>query len=139
MVVVTTESELNRNDVSPYYWLPCSIISGLLTIYTLVYASVYTSGFESTCKQYREALLKEIQGVGNIVPVIKGRLSCSAIFDFMDYLVESISYERRKYGRINSAICFYFTLIFSWMTVIALLLITIINIVQMRRTRPVRI
>lgn len=139
VVVVTTESELNRNDVSPYYWLPCSLISGILTIYTLVYASIYTSGFESTCKQYREALLKEIQGVGNIVPVIKGRLSCSAIFDFMDYLVESIRYERRRYGRINSAICFYFTLIFSWLAVIALLLITVINIVQMRRTRPVRI
>lgn len=139
MVVVTTESELTDNDISPYYWLPTSIIACIMALYTLVYASIYTDGFEVTCKQYREALLKEIQGVGNIVPVIKSRLSCSAIFDFMDYLVESISYERRRYGRINSSICFHLTLIFAWLAVFAWILIAIINIVQTRRTKAARV
>ncbi|XP_065367557.1 uncharacterized protein LOC135960240 [Calliphora vicina] len=139
MVVVTTESELTDNDISPYYWLPTSIIACFMAIYTLIYASIYTDGFEVTCKQYRESLLKEIQGVGNIVPVIKSRLSCSAIFDFMDYLVQSSSFERRKYGHINSSICFHLTLIFGWIAVFGWIFIAIINIVQTKRTRPARV
>ncbi|TDG48713.1 hypothetical protein AWZ03_004825 [Drosophila navojoa] len=112
MVVVTTESELSSDGLSPYYWLPATVISVIMAIYQLIYAAIFTDGFEVTCKQYRESLLKEIQGVGNIVPVIKARLSCAAVFDFMDFLVESISYERRRYGRINTAACLYFTLDF---------------------------
>lgn len=139
MIVVTTESELSDNDINPYYWLPTSIIACFMALYTLVYASIFTNGFEVTCKQYREALLKEIQGVGNIVPVIKSRLSCSAVFDFMDYLVESISYERRKYGRINSSICLHLTLIFAWIAVIGWITIATINIVQTKRTKPARV
>ncbi|KAI9584943.1 uncharacterized protein LOC119634400 [Glossina fuscipes] len=139
VVVVTTESEVTDNDISPYYWLPVTITASVNFVYTLIYASIFTDGFEVTCKQYRETLLKEIQGVGNIVPVIKSRLSCSAIFDFMDYLVESISYERRKYGRINSSVCFYMCLICAWIAVIAWFSICLINIIQTRRTKPARI
>lgn len=139
MIVVTTESELGDNDISPYYWTPASIIACIMFVYTLVYASIFTDGFDATCKEYRLALLKEIQGVGNIVPVIKGRLSCSAIFDFMDYLVESYSYERRKYGRINSSICFHLTLIFSWIAVFGWIVISIVNIVQTKRTKAARV
>jgi len=105
MIVVTTESELTPDGLSPYYCkyihckkidifndcsflgLPATVISVIMAIYQLIYASIFTDGFQVTCKQYRESVLKEIQGVGNIVPVIKARLSCSAIFDFMDFLV----------------------------------------------------
>ncbi|XP_037954525.1 uncharacterized protein LOC119685436 [Teleopsis dalmanni] len=139
MIVVTTESELTDSSISPYYWTPAAIISCVMALYTLIYASIFTDGFEVTCKQYREGLLKEIQGVGNIVPVIKGRLSCAAIFDFMDYLVESMSYERRKYGRINSAICFHLTLICAWLACLSWIVITVVNIVQTRRTRAARV
>jgi len=139
MIVVTTESEMTDNGLSPYYWTPAITISLIMGVYTIVYASVFTDGFEVVCKQYREALLKEIQGVGNIVPVIKSRLSCAAVFDFMDYLVESISYERRKYGRINSAVCFYFTLICSWLACFGWIVISIINLVQGRKTREARV
>lgn len=110
-----------------------------MAIYQLIYAAIFTDGFEVTCKQYRESLLKEIQGVGNIVPVIKARLSCAAVFDFMDYLVESISYERRRYGRINTAACLYFTLILSWFTLFGWIIISVINIVNLRRTRSARV
>lgn len=139
MIVVTTESELTDNGVSPYYWLPTSIIACIMALYTLIYAAIFTDGFEVTCKQYREALLKEIQGVGNIVPVIKSRISCSAVFDFMDYLVTTISNERRKYGRINSSICFHLTLVFAWFAVVGWIAIATINIVQTRRTKASRV
>ncbi|XP_023178023.1 uncharacterized protein LOC111604261 [Drosophila hydei] len=139
MVVVTTESELTSDGLSPYYWLPATVISVIMAIYQLIYAAIFTDGFEVTCKQYRESLLKEIQGVGNIVPVIKARLSCAAVFDFMDYLVESISYERRRYGRINTAACLYFTLILSWFTLFGWIIISVINIVNLRRTRSARV
>lgn len=139
MIVVTTESELTDNGVSPYYWSPAALVASIMAVYTLIYASIYTDGFEVTCKQYREALLKEIQGVGNIVPVIKGRLSCTAIFDFMDYLVESITFERRKYGRINSSICFTTALVCAWFAVIFWICIAAINIIQSRRTKVARV
>lgn len=105
----------------------------------MIYAAIFTDGFEETCKNYRESLLKEITGFGNIVPVIKGRLSCSAVFDFMDYLVVTVSYERRKYGRINSSICFYMTLIFAWFAVFGWIVIAIINIVQAKKTKAARV
>lgn len=139
MIVVTTESELSDNGISPYYWIPALTIAGIMAVYTLVYASIFTDGFEVTCKQYREALLKEIQGVGNIVPVIKGRLSCAAVFDFMDYLVESVSWERRRYGRINTAVCLYMGLISAWLAVFAWIGIIVINTVQMKKTRGARV
>ncbi|XP_030564275.1 uncharacterized protein LOC115765042 isoform X3 [Drosophila novamexicana] len=139
MVVVTTESELTPDSLSPYYWLPATVISVIMAVYQLIYAAIFTDGFEVTCKQYRESLLKEIQGVGNIVPVIKARLSCAAVFDFMDYLVESISYERRRYGRINTAACLYFTLVLAWFALFAWIAICVINIVNLRRTRAARV
>lgn len=139
VVVVTTESEISYDGISPYYWTPCSIIAVLLAVYNLVYASVFTAGYDVTCTQYRETLLKEIQSVGNLVHVIKSRLSCSAIFDFMDYLIESTSYERRIDGRINTAICIHFTLIFAWTAVLAWSAIATINIVQAKRSSPARV
>lgn len=163
MIVVTAESELTPDGLSPYYckfvlWslpicaslltydsfgsflgLPATVISVIMAVYQLIYAAIFTDGFEVTCKQYRESLLKEIQGVGNIVPAIKARLSCAAIFDFMDFLVESISYERRRYGRINTAACLYITLILSWFILFAWIIISIINVVNLRRTRSARV
>lgn len=157
---MTAESELTPDGLSPYYCkflimifplpltndsldsllgLPSTVISVIMTIYQLIYAAIFTDGFEVTCKQYRESLLKEIQGVGNIVPAIKARLSCAAVFDFMDYLVESISYERRRYGRINTAACLYITLILSWFVLFAWIIISIINVVHLRRTRSARV
>ncbi|KAH8383872.1 hypothetical protein KR009_010953 [Drosophila setifemur] len=139
MIVVTTESDLTPDGLSPYYWLPATVISIIMAVYQLVYSAIFTDGFEVTCKEYRESLLKEIQGVGNIVPVIKQRLSCAAVFDFMDYLVESISYERRRYGRINTAACLYFTLVFAWLALLAWLIICVINVVHLRRTKAARV
>ncbi|XP_075159561.1 uncharacterized protein LOC142232778 [Haematobia irritans] len=139
MIVVTTESEITANDVSPYYWMPTSIIACIMAIYTLVYSSIFTDGYHVTCKHYREALLKDIQGIGNIVSVIQGRLSCSAVFDFMDYLVYNDNPERHRYGRINSAICFNLTLVFGWLAVISWIAIAVINIVQTRRTKAARV
>lgn len=138
MIVVTSESELNHNSISPHYWVPSAVLSCVMSVYTLVYASIYTDGFETTCKAYRETLIKEIQGSGNIVPVVKARLSCAAIFDFMDYLVESTKWEHRRYGRINSAACYYMALVSAWVMVFAWIWISVVNILNARRTRSIR-
>ncbi|XP_055372241.1 uncharacterized protein LOC129606145 [Condylostylus longicornis] len=140
VVVVTTEAEMLYNEISPNYWKPATVVSCFMLLYMLVYSSIYTDGFETSCKQYRETVLKQIQGFGNIVPVIKGRLSCAAIFDFMDYLEkEIVTWDRRRYGRINSAACFYITLVGAWMIVFSWLIITVINIIQLRRSRALRV
>ena len=133
MIVVTTESDvINYNSVSPHYWVPASVISTVMSLYTLIYASIYTDGFETSCKQYRDTLLKEFSGIGNIVPIVKGRLSCASIFDFMDYLQEDISFERRRYGRINTASCLYISLVGAWCCCFAWIAISFINIVQLQ-------
>lgn len=138
MIVVTTESEMTNNGISPYYWTPAAVISCVMFLYTLVHASIFTDGYKTTCEQYRLTLLKELQGVGHIVGIIKGRLSCGSVFDFMDFLVRSDRYERRRYGQIHTATCLYFALIGTWMAVFAWLCISIINIVQSRRSKHAR-
>jgi len=140
VIVVTTEAEMLYNAISPNYWVPASVISCILSLYMLIYASIFTDGFETSCKQYRETVLKQIQGFGNIVPVIKGRLSCGAIFDFMDYLEkEVITWDRRRYGKINTAACMYIALISAWMIVFSWLFISVINIIQSKRSQKLRV
>lgn len=86
MIVMTAQSEDSFDDISPYYWVPLGIIAIFMTIYMIVHASIYTAGYEISCRQYRQELVKYMQATGPMVQAIQGRLSCNAIFDFMDYI-----------------------------------------------------
>lgn len=51
---LTIEQELHELDtISPYYWMPTTVIAVVLLIYSIVHASILTDGFFKTCKQYR--------------------------------------------------------------------------------------
>lgn len=83
IITMTTRTELTEDSVSPYYWIPASTVSVIMAIYTIVHASIYTDGFLRSCKQYRYELTKYMQATGNLVGAIQGRISCTAVFDFM--------------------------------------------------------
>lgn len=85
-IVMIAQSEDQFDDISPYYWVPLGIIATFMSIYMLVHASIYTAGYEISCRQYRQEIVKYMQATGPVVQAIQGRLSCNAIFDFMDYI-----------------------------------------------------
>ncbi|CRL08159.1 CLUMA_CG020955, isoform A [Clunio marinus] len=139
MQLTVEEDIVEENDISPYYWTPVTIIAIIMVFYTLSHAVTVSDGFRSTCKQYRNTVVKYIQAQGQMVGVIQSRLSCGAIFDFMDYLHQDLSYEKRRDYRINTSIPFILAVVGVWGACICWIGITIVNIMRCRHSRRVRI
>lgn len=136
---MTSRNELNDKPVSPYYWVPVSVISGIFTVWMLVYAIIYTHGFVRTCNEYRRELVKIMNLSGNQVAAINGRLSCAAILDFMDYLHQDFSYQQRREGRINTPAATIMALTFAWLSVVVWFYAFITNVRQSRASRGLRV
>lgn len=83
MIMMTARSEVDEDEVSPHYWIPATFASGFMVIYSLVHAIVYVDGAWQSCRQYRNELIKYMQATGPLVSAVQGRISCSAVFDFM--------------------------------------------------------
>lgn len=73
------------------------------------------------------------------VQALQGRITCPAVLDFMDYLQPDPSFDRRRIDRINTAACLVLALIATWVSVGLWLGILIINAVQARRSRHLRV
>lgn len=73
IIQLTVEQDVGDDDVSPYFWTPASIIAIVMTIYTLVHAIILTDGFLSTCKQYRNRVVKYVHATGQMVSRIKSQ------------------------------------------------------------------
>lgn len=137
---MTTRSEVsNDNDVSPYYWIPAAVAAGIMIVYSLVHASMFLDGFLYSCRQYRNELIKYMRASGPMVLAVQGRITCASVFDFMDYLHPDVSFERRRIDRINTSICLLLGLITTWLTVILWIAVFIINVIQARRSRTLRV
>lgn len=68
VIQLTVEQEMGQeDDVSPYFWTPAMIIGIIIAIYSLVHAILMLDGFLSTCKQYRNRVLKHINAIGRAV------------------------------------------------------------------------
>lgn len=74
-----------------------------------------------------------------MVGVIQSRLTCGAIFDFMDYLHEDLSFERRRDYRINTSIPFILAVAAAWVSVACWIGILILNYLKYKQTNRVRI
>lgn len=141
---MTTRSEVSGsssgyNGVSPYYWIPASIASGFMIVYTLVHAIMLLIGFLNSCRQYRTEMIKYMRAGGSVVAAIQGRVSCTAVFDFMDYIHPDFSFDRRRIDRINSSACLVLALITAWGTVVLWIAVFVINVIQARRSRGLRV
>lgn len=69
-LTIEQEDRPVADDISPYYWTPASIIAFLMLVYTLVHAIMLTDGFFSTCKQYRNRVVKYVHATGQMVSLI---------------------------------------------------------------------
>lgn len=139
IIVMTAKTEMTDNEVSPYWWIPASVAAIIMFIYTLVHAAMYLDGFLQSCRQYRNEIIKYVHATGPLVAAIHGRLTCSSVFDFMDYLHPDVSFDRRRIDRINTSVCLILALITAWVGVCLWLGIFIINVIQARRSRNLRV
>lgn len=82
----STQAE-SRYRVTPYQkWMPFVFLAILVSCLSLSHAIIITDGFSKTCEHYRSMLIQILESTGREAEVIRNRLSCEAIFDFMDYL-----------------------------------------------------
>lgn len=79
---------------------------------------------------------QELRSVGNHVSVIHFRLSCQAIFDFMDYLQKEAPMSRRG-DYINTGVSLQLALIMSWVSVGLWILVAIYTARRAYRERDV--
>lgn len=136
---MTTKTDVEEDDISPYYWIPASVIGSLMAVLTLVHAAMYLDGFLTTCKQQRNELIKYMQANGSLVPIIQSRISCSSVFDFMDYLHLDVSFDRHREGRINTAAALIIGLVCSWICVGLWIWTVVINAKRARASKDLRI
>lgn len=69
---LTVEQELQEDDSSPYLWAPATVIAFIMNVFTLVHSIMLTDGFFSTCKQYRNRVVKYVSEKYNFrIPRIK--------------------------------------------------------------------
>jgi hypothetical protein len=137
---MTTRSELeDSSGISPGYWIPNAVLSSVLCLYTLIHASLYLDGFLRTCRQYRSELLKYMNAAGNMVGAIQGRIGCSSVLDFMDYIHPDVNYERRRIERMDTAAALIIACICSWLCVGLWVAVTVVHSQQARQSRVVRV
>lgn len=134
MIIMTAQSEIDDNEISSTYWTVAAMVSGFMILYTLIHAIIYIDGAWESCKQYRNELVKHMSGTGTLVSALQGRISCNAVFDFMDYLFADVSYDRRRIDRIDTSWFLNLAIASSVGSLVLWCCICYINIVQMRRT-----
>jgi len=139
LTVITAKAEDAIENVSPYYWTPLGILATIMACYMLIHAAFFTDGYVRTCSQYRLEVSKYTQATGRLVEAIQGRLSCNAIFDFMDYIHPDVNYEKRRIDRINTSYALGLPLIATWVTILGWIIIAVIAFRQARATRHVRV
>lgn len=66
MIIMTTRSEIDDDEISPGYWIPATFVSGILVIYSLIYAIIYIDGAWQSCHQYRNQLIKQMNAFGSL-------------------------------------------------------------------------
>ncbi|CAH2099626.1 unnamed protein product [Euphydryas editha] len=136
-IIVTSRTRMSRdNDAVIYCWIPTSSIAAVFAIYNLVHASIMTDGFLKTCQQYRGYLVRELHATGDHATAIHFRLSCQAIFDFMDYIQKDALNSRRG-DFINTGIALHLALIASWLAVILWIVVTAYTAIRGYKEREV--
>lgn len=83
MIIMTAQSEVDEDGISPKYWLVATAVSGFMILYTLIHVIIYIDGAWQSCRQYRNELIKYMHATGPLVSAVQGRISCNAVFDFM--------------------------------------------------------
>lgn len=105
-------------------WLFCAFILLLTALMCLTSAILLTDGAMKACGEYRQNIVETIHADSNMAVLIKDRLFCNAVFDFMDYL-QPIKY-RFSANFINSGAAIYVALFTMWFAALGWVSSTII-------------
>ncbi|XP_046972862.1 uncharacterized protein LOC124539608 [Vanessa cardui] len=136
-IIVTSRARTSQtNDAVIYCWIPTSCIAAVFTIYNLEHAAIMTDGFLKTCQQYRGYLVRELHATGDHATAIHFRLSCQAIFDFMDYIQKDAPNSRRG-DFINTGIALQLALITTWLAVILWIVVAAYTAIRAYKERDV--
>ncbi|CAH2068955.1 unnamed protein product, partial [Iphiclides podalirius] len=115
-IVVSSRARISQqNDAVIYCWIPTSCIAAIFGIYTLIHAAIITDGYLKTCFQYRGNLVTKMQAAGDQATAIHFRLTCQAIFDFMDYIQKGAPNSQRG-DYINTGVVLQLAIITSWIS-----------------------
>ncbi|XP_056630204.1 uncharacterized protein LOC130902770 [Diorhabda carinulata] len=131
-VQIEAISQETTSHLPTAYWIIVSTITSFFTIYSLIHFIIYLDGYYHTCNQYRSTLERLLSLHGSALPVIHQRLSCSGIFDFMDYM-QTDSGNAYRDGIINTGACLIIGIVSSFFSWTAFLSTSVINIMVARR------
>ncbi|XP_071865709.1 uncharacterized protein [Bombus fervidus] len=110
----STVDTRRRQRLTPYQkWMPFVFLAILLSCLSLSHAIIVTDGFYQTCDHYRVMLIQNLGSTGREAEVIHQRLSCGAIFDFMDYLQPNDSTWNRAKPP-DSGVVLRLAIVFTW-------------------------
>ncbi|KAL5237923.1 hypothetical protein ACI65C_005333 [Semiaphis heraclei] len=103
-----------------------AIILAVMALNMFIASIVLTNGYISTCLQYVHRVKSFLMVSGNMVELITNRMSCGAIYDFMDYLQppsRQVTYElihRHKTNPrdsvINTSALLIISIVLSWLS-----------------------
>ncbi|XP_014238111.1 uncharacterized protein LOC106659882 [Trichogramma pretiosum] len=108
------------------HWMSMSIATLFLCVLAFCHTVVITDGYFKTCSQYRNNLGKLLHSTGEEMKVIRNRLSCGAIFDYMDYIQPDANNWRRAES-INTGLALQLSITTSSINFILLIIICSIN------------
>lgn len=127
MVILQTMEVNNISRLPRGFWITTSVMAVILALYSLVHFAIYIDGFLNTCSEYRKTLEKSLRLNGSEVFVVHRRLSCAAIFDFMDYIHPNRADSYRS-GIINTAAALIIGIIASFLAWIMFVFASVLNI-----------
>ncbi|XP_031772298.1 uncharacterized protein LOC100867466 isoform X2 [Apis florea] len=131
----TTTVVIRSKNRTPYkQWIPAVFLTILLCCLSLAHAIVMTDGYYKSCDQYRKRLIHLLNS-GREAEVIRNRLSCGAIFDFMDYLQTDIANNDKwiMNKEIDTGFAFRLAIISTWFNFFAWTFAFLLNIIMARK------
>ncbi|XP_076174888.1 uncharacterized protein LOC143150485 [Ptiloglossa arizonensis] len=118
---------------TPYkQWMPAVFLAILLCCLSLAHAVVMTDGYYKTCEQYRRRLIHFLSATGREAEVIHNRLSCGAIFDFMDYLQPDVT-DWRHNKQIDTGFALRLAIISTWLNFCVWICAFLLNVIMARK------
>ncbi|XP_076239336.1 uncharacterized protein LOC143182289 [Calliopsis andreniformis] len=116
----------------PYkQWISGVFLAVLLCCLSLAHAVVVTDGYYKTCEQYKKRLIQVLSSTGREAEVIHNRLSCGAIFDFMDYLQSDVSSWNRS-KKIDTGLALQLAIISTWFNFFIWIFAFLFNVIMVR-------
>jgi drug/metabolite transporter (DMT)-like permease len=121
------------STASLLWWLAAAVLSAVLALLTLAAALTMTVGVAQACQQYRENLIESLAADGYLASLLTERLSCQAVFDFMDFL-QPIK-ERHSANFINSGVALHFAIFALWIGAVAWVAAALASVFEALRAR----